>query len=165
MEEIYGFVETIVFAGDGFTVARLKEPRKAELTCIVGPLPSIQPGETLRCKGSWEHHAQHGRQFKVHIFESHQPSDLVGIQKYLESGMIKGIGPAYAERIVKRFGLETLSIIDQDPRRLLDVDGIGPKRLSQVESCWQQQKSIREVMVFLRTYGVSPAFAQKIYKT
>lgn len=164
MEEIYGFVENIVFSGDGFTVARLKEPRKLELTCIVGPLPMIQPGETLRCKGSWEHHSQHGKQFKVHSFESHQPSDLVGIQKYLESGMIKGIGPVYAERIVKKFGLETLTIIDQNPLRLLDVEGIGQKRFNLIESCWQQQKSIRDVMVFLRTHGVSPAFAQKIYK-
>lgn len=164
MEEIYGFVESIVFAGEGFTVARLKEPRKLEQTCIVGPMPLLQPGETLRCKGSWEHHPQHGRQFKVTSFESHQPSDLFGIQKYLESGMIKGIGPVYAERIVKKFGLETLKIIDELPRRLLEVDGIGAKRVSLIESCWQQQKAVRDVMIFLRSHGVSPAFAQKIYK-
>jgi len=164
VEEIYGFVENIIFAGDGFTVARLKEPRKAELTCIVGPMPMLQPGETLRCKGVWEHHSQHGRQFKVQSFESHQPSDLVGIQKYLESGMIKGIGPVYAERIVKKFGLDTLKIIDEKPKRLREIDGIGAKRAILIENCWQQQKAIRDVMIFLQSHGVSPAFAQKIYK-
>jgi exodeoxyribonuclease V alpha subunit len=164
MEEIYGFVENIVFSGEGFTVAKLKEPRKTELTCIVGPMPMLQPGETLRCKGSWEHHPQHGRQFKVASFESHQPSDLFGIQKYLESGMIKGIGPIYAERIVKKFGLETLKVIDETPKRLREVEGIGAKRVILIESCWQQQKAIRDVMIFLRSHGISPAFAQKIYK-
>lgn len=164
MEEIYGFVENIVFAGEGFTVARLKEPRKVELTCIVGPMPMLQPGETLRCKGAWEHHAQHGRQFKVQSFESHQPSDLVGIQKYLESGMIKGIGPVYAERIVKKFGLETLKIIDEEPKKLREINGIGEKRAILIENCWHQQKAIRDVMIFLQQHGVSPAFAQKIYK-
>ncbi len=164
-DEIYGFVENIVYASDAFTVARLKEPRKADLTCIVGQLPSLQPGETVRCKGSWKHHAQHGMQFEVESFESHQPSDLLGIQKYLESGLIKGIGPVYAERIVKKFGIDTLKVLDEKPRKLLDVEGIGKKRIELIETCWKQQKSVREVMIFLRTQGVSPAFAQKIYRT
>lgn len=163
-DEIYGFVENIVYASDTFTVARLKEPRKAELTCIVGQLPSLQPGETVRCKGAWKHHPQHGPQFEVISFESHQPSDLLGIQKYLESGLIKGIGPVYAERIVKKFGLDTLKIIDEKPRRLFEIEGIGKKRAELIQSCWQQQKSVREVMIFLRAHGISPAFAQKIYR-
>ncbi len=163
-EEIYGFVENIVFTSDTFTVARLKEPRKNELTCIVGPLPMIQPGETLRCKGEWKHHAQHGKQFEVKSFESRQPSDLIGIQKYLESGMIKGIGAAYAGRIIKKFGINTLKIIDETPQKLLEVEGIGEKRAGQIEVCWQEQKAVREVMIFLRGQGVSPAYAQKIYR-
>ncbi len=165
MEEIFGYVENIVFAGDGFTVARLKEPRKQELTCIVGPLPMLQPGETVRCQGDWKHHPQYGRQFEVKEFESKEPSDLVGIQKYLESGLIRGIGPAYAQRIVDHFGVETLKIIDMSPQRLSEVPGIGTKRIETIATCWQQQRSIREVMIFLQAFGVSMAFAQKIYKS
>ena len=164
VEEIFGYVENIVFAGESFTVARLKEPRKQELTCIVGPLPAMQPGETIRCLGEWKHHPQYGRQFDVKEFESKEPSDLYGIQKYLESGLIKGIGPAYAERIVQHFGIDTLKIIDSDPRRLSEVAGIGPKRIDMIESCWHLQRGIREVMVFLQSHGVTTAFAQKIYK-
>ena len=163
-EEIYGFVENIVFESDNFTVAKLKEPRKSDLTCIVGPLPLIQPGETLRCKGLWKHHPQHGQQFEVKSFESKAPADVVGIQKYLESGMIRGIGPVYAERIVKKFGIDTLKVIDESPARLLEIDGIGDKRVELIESCWQQQKAVRDVMIFLRSHGVSPSYAQKIYK-
>jgi exodeoxyribonuclease V alpha subunit len=163
-EEIYGFVENVVFESDNFTVAKLKEPRKSELTCIVGPLPLIQPGETLRCKGLWKHHPQHGQQFEVRSFESKAPADVVGIQKYLESGMIRGIGPVYAERIVKKFGIDTLKVIDESPAMLREIDGIGDKRVELIESCWQQQKAVRDVMIFLRSHGVSPSYAQKIYK-
>lgn len=165
VEEIFGYVENVVFAGESFTVARLKEPRKEELTCIVGPLPTLQPGETIRCVGEWKHHAQYGRQFVVESFESKEPSDLIGIQKYLESGMIKGIGPTYAERIVKQFGINTLKVIDETPERLREVDGIGAKRIEMIETCWHEQKAIREVMIFLQSHGISPGFAQKIYKT
>lgn len=164
MEEIFGYVENIVFAGESFTVARLKEPRKQELTCIVGPLPSLQPGETIRCLGEWKHHPQYGRQFVVQEFESKEPSDLLGIQKYLESGLIKGIGPTYAERIVNHFGIDTLKIIDADPRRLSEIPGIGPKRIDMIKSCWHEQKGIREVMVFLQAHGITTGFAQKIFK-
>jgi exodeoxyribonuclease V alpha subunit len=164
VEEIFGYVENVVFAGESFTVARLKEPRKQDLTCIVGPLPTLQPGETIRCVGEWKHHAQYGRQFVVETFESKEPSDLVGIQKYLESGMIKGIGPTYAERIVKQFGINTLKIIDEAPGRLREVEGIGDKRIEMIQICWHEQKAIREVMIFLQSHGISPGFAQKIYK-
>jgi exodeoxyribonuclease V alpha subunit len=165
VEEIFGYVENVVFAGESFTVARLKEPRKQELTCIVGPLPTLQPGETIRCVGDWKHHPQYGRQFEVQTFESKEPSDLVGIQKYLESGMIKGIGPTYAERIVQTFGIDTLRVIDENPARLSEVPGIGSKRIDMIQSCWHEQKAIRQVMIFLQSHGISPGFAQKIYKT
>lgn len=166
MEEIYGFIDTIVFTEEekGFTVARLKEPKKKELTCIVGIMPSIQPGETLRCKGIWRIHPEHGQQFEVKAFESQAPADLIGIQKYLESGMIKGIGPIYAERIVKLFGLNTLDVIDQRPDRLLEVAGIGEKRVEKIKTCWHEQQAIRDVMIFLRGHNVSPSFAQKIFR-
>ncbi len=166
MEEIFGYIENIVFHEEenGFTVARLKEPRKMELTCIVGSMTSLQPGESVRCQGVWKHHAQYGRQFEVASLEYQAPSDLIGIQKYLESGMIKGIGATYAERIVKQFGLDTLQVIDQTPEQLNQVPGIGKKRVERILECWQQQKSIRSVMIFLRGHGVSPAYAQKIFK-
>lgn len=166
MDEICGFIDSIVFSESerGFTVARLKEPRNREPTCIVGIMPSIQPGETLRCRGRWKHHSEYGRQFEVHSFDLEAPNDLIGIQKYLESGMIKGIGPAYAERIVKHFGLKTLYIIDESPDDLLKVPGLGEKRVETIKRCWQEQNSIRNVMVFLRGHGVSPSFAHKIYK-
>ncbi len=166
MEEIYGYIETIVFAESekGFTVARLKEPKKKDLTCIVGVMPSIQPGETMRCKGDWKIHPEYGQQFEVKSFELQAPSDLIGIQKYLESGMIKGIGPVYAERIVKCFGLDTLDVIDKEPDRLFEVSGIGGKRVDKIKMCWKDQQSIRDVMIFLRGHGVSPSYAQKIFK-
>lgn len=166
MEEIYGYIENIVFTESekGFTVARLKEPKKKELTCIVGYMPSIQPGESIRCKGGWKIHPEYGQQFEVKSFELQAPSDLLGIQKYLESGMIKGIGPVYAERIVKCFGLNTLDVIDKSPDRLLEVPGIGGKRVDKIKVCWSEQQSIREVMIFLRGHGVSPSYAQKIFK-
>lgn len=166
MEEIYGYIENIVFADSekGFTVARLKEPKKKDLTCIVGIIPSVQPGETIRCKGTWKIHPEYGQQFEVASFELQAPTDLVGIQKYLESGMIKGIGPVYAERIVKCFGLNTLAVIDKTPDRLLEVSGIGEKRIEKIKSCWQEQQAIRDVMIFLRGHGVSPSYAQKIFK-
>ncbi|MBI3236879.1 MAG: Flp pilus assembly complex ATPase component TadA, partial [Chlamydiales bacterium] len=167
MDEIYGFIENIVFAEEerGFTVARLKEPKKRDLTCIVGILPSIQPGETIRCKGVWKQHPQHGMQFEVASFDLEAPSDLVGIQKYLESGMIRGIGPVYAERIVKKFGMKTLDVIDKSPDSLLQVPGLGEKRVEKIQKCWQEQHAIRDVMIFLRSHQISPSFAQKIYKT
>lgn len=167
MEEVFGYIESIVFSGEdsGFTVAKLKEPKKRDATLIVGLLPTLQPGESIRAKGNWKQHPKHGLQFEIHSFESSAPADLVGIQKYLESGMIKGIGPAYAARIVEKFGINTLKIIDEEPERLLKVSGIGEKRVERIISCWQEQRAVRNVMIFLRGHGVSPAFAQKIYKT
>src|SRR5580700_3996155 len=166
MEEIYGFIDSIIFSESekGFTVARLKEPTKKELTCIVGVMPSVQPGETLHCKGIWKIHPEYGRQFEVKAFTSQAPTDLLGIQTYLGSGMIKGIGPAYAEKITQHFALATLEIIDKVPERLLEVPGIGSKLVEKIKLCWQEQQSIRDVMIFLRGHGVSPSYAQKIFK-
>ena len=166
MEELTGFIERVVFASEdtGFTVAKLKMPKKEELISIVGNLPSVQEGETLICQGDWKYHPQFGRQFEVQKFQLKAPADLMGIQKYLESGMVKGIGAVYAKRIVDKFGLDTLDMIDKDPRRLLEVPGIGKKRVGQIIQCWDEQRSIREVMIFLRSHNVKPSLAQKIFK-
>lgn len=166
MEEISGCIENIVFVNEenDFTVAKIKEKNKKELTCIVGNLSSIAPGETIQCQGTWMSHSQYGSQFKVSAFTIKAPSDVVGIQKYLESGLVKGIGPVYAKKIVEKFGVETLDIIETDPFRLMEVGGIGEKRVRKIKTCWDEQKSIRDVMIFLRSYDVTPAFAQKIFK-
>jgi exodeoxyribonuclease V alpha subunit len=167
MNEICGYVERITFQNEenGYTVAQLKEPRRQDLTCIVGSMPSVHPGETIRCLGTWKQHLIHGRQFVVDEYRIEAPADIVGIKKYLGSGLIKGIGPTYATRIVDKFGVDTLNIIDQTPESLLEVPGLGKKRVESIKNCWADQKSIRDVMIFLQTYGVSPTFAQKIYKS
>lgn len=166
MEELFGTVDSIVFAEEenGFAIARIKEQKKKEPTTILGPMPGLQVGETIRCKGVWKMHPKHGQQFEVASFETQMPSDVVGIQRFLESGFIKGIGPAYAGRIVKKFGAETLKILEEKPEKLLGVQGIGEKRLEIIIRCWGEQKSVRDVMLFLRGNGVTPSYAQKIYK-
>ncbi len=166
MDELSGYVENIVFTNDenGFTVAKLKESHKKTLTCIVGNMASVQPGESLLCQGEWANHPTFGKQFIVNSFIAKAPCDVIGIQKYLESGLVKGIGPVYAKKIVEKFGAETLDVIDKDPYRLTEVDGIGQKRIEKIRLCWNDQKQIREVMIFLRGHDVSPSFAQKIYK-
>lgn len=166
-EPLAGYIEAIVFTQpeNGFTVARLKEPKKKDLTVIVGYLPSLQPGETVICKGAWKIHPSHGRQFEVSDYTVEMPNDVVGIQKYLESGLVKGIGPVFAKKIVEKFGANTLAVIDQTPRRLLDIPGLGERKMESLIECWRAQRSIREVMIFLRAHGASPAYAQRIYKT
>lgn len=166
METIHGYIERITFQNpeNGFTIAQLQQRGRKDLVCIVGCMPGLRPGETVRCIGTWKHHLVHGRQFTVTEFHVEAPADLIGIKKYLGSGLIKGIGPVYAARIVAKFDVETLKIIDTDPEKLLEVEGLGKKRLGMITACWNDQKSIREVMIFLQSHGVSPTFAQKIYK-
>lgn len=167
MDEIFGYIERITFqnADNGWTVARLQEKGKRELTTVVGTLTSIQVGETVRCTGSWKNDLTYGYQFQVAEYKVEQPSTLHGIKKYLGSGMIKGIGNKFAERIVDYHGLETLDVIDQKPEALLEVEGIGKKRLEKISHCWAEQKAIREVMIFLQGFGISPTYAQKVFKT
>lgn len=165
-EPLSGYVDAIVYAQpeNGFTVARLKELKKKDLTVIVGYLPGLQAGENVVCKGSWKNHPSHGRQYEVSEYTVESPSDVVGIQKYLESGLVKGIGPVYAKKIVDRFGADTLEVIDKTPHRLNEIEGLGKKKIRQLKECWDQQRSVREVMVFLRAHGASPGYAQKIFK-
>lgn len=167
MDQICGPIERLTFHNteNGYTVAQIKVKGQKDLVCVVGTMPAIQPGETVRCFGSWKNHLVHGRQFEVDHFHVETPADIVGIQKYLGSGLIKGIGPKYAGKIVEQFGTDTLSIIETQPEKLLKVPGLGEKRLEKIKACWQEQRSIRDVMVFLQSYGVSPVFAQKIFKT
>lgn len=165
-EELFGTIERITFSNpdNGFTVARLKVKGWQDLICLVGTMHGIQPGEAVRVTGEWQVNPIHGRQFRVAECIISAPADLLGIRKYLESGLIRGIGRVYAEKIVDRFGMATLDIIDQQPERLAEVPGIGPKRAALIEQCWKEQRAIRDVMIFLRRYGVSPAYAHRIFK-
>ncbi|MBW4428356.1 MAG: ATP-dependent RecD-like DNA helicase [Nostoc desertorum CM1-VF14] len=165
-ETIIGVVERLTFysAESGYTVARLTRPRSNELTTIVGSFANIQPGQTLQLTGFWRDHPQFGPQFQVVNYKETKPATLTGIEKYLGSGLIKGVGPVTARRIVAHFGLETLDIIENQIERLIEVQGIAKKRITLIKNAWETQKAIKEVMVFLQGHGVSTTYAVKIYK-
>ncbi len=165
-EEIKGYIERITFQSEetGFTVARLKESGKRDLTVVVGTMSSIQEGEVVVCQGFWKSDKNFGWQFQVTDYQVELPSTIAGIQKYLGSGMIKGIGSVFAERIVQYFGKDTLKIIDESPDELIEVDGIGKKRVSTIKMHWKEQRAIRNLMMFLQAQSISPMYAHKIYK-
>ena len=161
-----GVLERIVFFNEenSFTVARLQVQGKKDLVTIVGALSLPTPGETLRLKGQWVVDTKFGQQFRVESCLSVLPATIIGIQKYLGSSLIKGIGPVMAKRIVEKFGLDTFDIIEENPERLTEAEGIGPIRTERITKAWQEQKQIREVMVFLQGHEISPAYAVKIFK-
>jgi len=163
---IYGFLERITYCNEenDFVVAKLQEKGKKELTTIVGNLSGINPGESLKLTGRWVHNKRFGEQFQVERFEVTVPATILGIQRYLGSGLIKGIGPIMSERIVKKFALDTLDIIEKTPERLSEVEGIGPKRIAMITGAWEEQKEIKEIMIFLQGHGVSATYSAKIYK-
>jgi len=164
--ELEGQIERVTYFSEetGYTVARLKVSGYADPVTIVGSLMSPTPGEMLRVKGNWLDHPRFGRQFKVITHRPVLPATASGIKKYLGSGLIKGIGPVMASRIVKEFGDQTLDVIEKRPETLMKIGGIGPKRIEMIERAWKEQKEIREVMIFLQENGVSPAYATKIFK-
>ena len=166
MPDIYGLLEKIIYYNEenDFIVAKLQEKGNKELTTIVGNISGINPGESLRLSGRWVHKRRFGDQFQVESFEVIMPATLHGIQKYLSSGLIKGIGPIMAERIVQEFGLHTLEVIEKKPERLSDVKGLGPKRIAVITKAWGEQKEIKGIMIFLQGHGVSAAYSAKIYK-
>ena len=147
-----------------YTVARVRVRGRRDLVTVVGNIMSPTPGETLEMKGEWSVHPQYGEQFKIVSYRSVVPASVQGIRKYLGSGLIKGIGPIMAGRIVKSFGPKTLEVIDHEIDRLLEVEGVGRKRLEMIRRAWADQKEIRRVMVFLQDHGVSSGYAAKIFK-
>ena len=155
---------TYVNEETGYTIARVATGRGSDLLTVVGALLGAQPGESLRLQGWWSSHPQYGRQFEVVSYTTVLPATIQGIRRYLGSGLVKGIGPVFAERIVEHFGLDTLQIIEDDPDRLVEVPGLGPKRTAKITAAWQEQKAIKEVMVFLQGVGVSTSIAVRIYK-
>ncbi len=149
---------------NGYTVAKVVPRDKAYEVTVVGNLAGVNVGESLRLMGVWTQHPQYGRQFEVRTYTVQYPATIDGIRKYLGSGLIKGIGPVNAGRIVDHFGPDTLDVIEQHPNRLQEVAGIGAKRTEQIIAAWADQKYIKEIMIFLQHYGVSAGLAVKIYK-
>ncbi len=165
LEELVGIVDRIIFhnSENGFTIFVLQMPR-AQTTIIKGHVPSLQPGEQVALQGAWVMHPKFGKQFDAQSCITSLPTSLLGIKKYLSSGMIKGIGPVYAEKLVKAFGQQVLEVIDKQPYRLHEVSGIGQKRVERIITAWQDQKEISHIMVFLQEKNISPAYSTKIYK-
>jgi exodeoxyribonuclease V alpha subunit len=164
---LQGVIERLTFHSEetGYAIARLKVPKAEDLITIVGNFANIQAGQTLALEGTWRSHPKYGDQFQVSQYRETKPATLTGIEKYLGSGLIKGVGPVTAKRIVAHFGLETLAVIEEQIERLIEVPGIAKKRVKLIQVAWETQKSIKEVMVFLQGHGVSTTYAVKIYKT
>ena len=164
IEIITGTVDRFLFQSEenGFSVFLLAQGSKA--VTVKGYLPHIQAGQEVQLKGSWVFHAKFGKQFEAQQCTSIVPTTVVGLKKYLGSGLIKGIGPVYAEKLVNYFGSTILDIIDATPERLTEVDGIGTKRIEQIVTAWKDQKEIANLMVFLQEKGITPSLAARIYK-
>ncbi|MFE5120437.1 ATP-dependent RecD-like DNA helicase [Streptomyces sp. NPDC056669] len=164
---VEGVLERITYANEenGYTVARVDTGRgSGDLLTVVGSLLGAQPGESLRMEGRWGSHPQYGKQFTVENYQTVLPATVQGIRRYLGSGLIKGIGPRIADRITEHFGVDTLDVIEERPERLVEVPGLGPKRTKMIAAAWEEQKAIKEVMVFLQGVGVSTSIAVRIYK-
>jgi len=166
-EILVGLVERVTFHNpeNGFCVLRIKARGHRDLVTAVGHAPMISAGEWITASGSWVNDRHHGLQFKAHFLKTSAPSTVEGIEKYLGSGMIRGIGPVYARRLIRRFGTDVFDIIEAAPERLREVDGIGPVRAAKITEGWADQKVIREIMVFLHQHGVGTTRAVRIFKT
>jgi exodeoxyribonuclease V alpha subunit len=161
-----GVIERITFHNEenGYTVAQL-QPEGANYTVpVIGAMLGINVGESVELRGAWTAHPQYGRQFKADTVKTVLPATIAGLEKYLGSGLIKGVGPVTAKRIVRKFGLDTLRVIEEEPKRLHEVLGVGPKRVAIIIRAWAEQQKIKEVMLFLQSHNVSTGLAVKIYK-
>lgn len=166
-EHLQGQIERITFYGEesGFCVLQVKCKGVKDLVSVTGVSTPLHVGENIEAEGQWTHDKNYGRQFKALNIRMIQPSTLEGITKYLGSGLIKGIGPVFAKILVKGFGCDIFEVIENNPSQLLSLQGIGSKRLETILASWKEQKSVREIMVFLQSYGIGTARATRIYKT
>lgn len=167
LERISGAVDRVTFHSEesGFCVLRVKVRGHRDLVTVIGSAASVSAGEYIESVGNWVNDRTHGMQFKAHKLSVVLPSTLEGIEKYLGSGMVKGIGPHFAKRLVGAFGETVFDVIEQTPERLLELDGIGAKRQGRIVGAWAEQKAIREIMIFLQSHGVGTSRAVRIYKT
>jgi len=152
-------------AENGFCVLRVKARGHRDLITVVGHAATISAGEWLTASGEWVNDRTHGQQFKARFMRCSTPTSADGIEKYLASGMIRGVGPVYAKKLVKAFGERVFDIIEAEPTRLREVDGIGPVRAERITAAWAEQKVVREIMVFLHSHGVGTARAVRVFKT
>ncbi len=167
METLHGTVERIVFSNEdnGYTIARLSVRGRYDLLTIVGSMANVQAGAVLKISGRWKNHSVYGEQFEVENYVEERPATIEGIRKYLGSGLIKGIGPVTAGRIAEHFGTYTLDVIENDISRLIEVSGVGRHRVGIIARAWEEQKAIKEIMLFLQSHNVSTRLAVKIFKT
>ena len=167
LEQLRGEVERLVYSSEesGFTICRLVVPGRSDLVTVAGTMPGIQPGERLHLQGRWINHPIHGYQFRADSYSSQLPASANAVRRYLASSLVKGIGPVLAGRLVDCFGDETLRVIDEQPERLAEAPGVGPRRVESIKRAWEEQQEIRNVMLFLQGHGVSAAYSTRIYKT
>ena len=167
LDRLAGLVERVTFHNEqnGFCVLRLKVKAERELITLIGHAPIVSPGEYASASGHWVTDREHGRQFRAVFVKISPPTTLTGIERYLGSGMVKGVGPVYAGKLVKSFGAAVFDVIEQSPERLREIPGIGEVRARKITSGWADQKVIRSIMVFLHAHGVSTSRAVRIFKT
>lgn len=167
MEHLRCVVERITYqnAENGYTVLKCRAKNYSDLVTVVGTMPDAHVGSVLALEGTWKVDSKYGRQFTVEKWEETLPATVYGIEKYLGSGLIKGVGPKFAKRIVQKFGKDTLDIIEATPDLLIEVEGIGQVRVERIKKSWQEQKEIKNIMMFLQSYDVSTGHATKIFKT
>lgn len=165
-QSITGVLERIIYSNEenGYCVAELNVVEGKRAVTVLGSLPGVQCGETLQLNGEWTRHPQHGDQFKIGSFKSQLPASVHGIRKYLGSGLIHGIGKSYAKKIVDHFGSDTLKVISEESGRLHEVPGIGKQRAQSIKKAWDEQRAVRDVMMFLQTYGVTPSQCVRLVK-
>src|SRR5262245_42015029 len=166
-EVLAGLVERVTYhnAENGFCVLRAKARGHRDVVTVVGHAATIAAGEWITASGEWVNDRTHGQQFKARFLRTSPPTSTDGIEKYLSSGMIRGVGPVYAKKLVRAFGEMVFDVIEATPDRLREVDGIGPVRAASILAAWAEQKAVREIMVFLHSHGVGTARAVRIFKT
>lgn len=167
MEHLRCVVERITYQNEdnGYTVLKCAVRNYNDLVTVVGTMPDTHVGSVLSLDGYWKMDVKYGRQFSVEHFEETLPATVYGIEKYLGSGLVKGVGPKFAKRIVEKFGKDTLNVIEECPDELLNVPGIGKVRVDRIKTSWQEQKEIKNIMLFLQSHEVSTSHATKIFKT
>ena len=167
MEHLRCVVERITYQNteNGYTVLKCAVKNYNDLVTVVGTMPDTHVGSVLSLDGFWKMDARYGKQFSVEKFEETLPATVYGIEKYLGSGLIKGVGPKFAKRIVEKFGKDTLDVIEENPDSLIEVEGIGKVRVERIKNSWKEQKEIKNIMLFLQSNEVSTSHATKIFKT